>query len=99
MAASLGRASSCRHGRKMGAGLLRPRVASATAARGRSVPSPTPAAEDAMNPSVDLFANLGVTLHATLAAAGTEPVAWDTSTGAALVLRHHDVEALAHDPR
>jgi len=53
-----------------------------------------------MNVSVDLFGNLGGTLHRTLAeVAASEALARDTSTGAVLVLRHRDVDALAHDPR
>lgn len=53
-----------------------------------------------MEPTVDLFGNLGGTLHQTLApVAATESLAWDASTGATLVLRHRDVEAFAHDPR
>jgi cytochrome P450 len=50
--------------------------------------------------SVDVFGNLGGTLHEALReVAGTGPVAWDTSTGAVVVFRHRDVEALARDPR
>lgn len=53
-----------------------------------------------MTASVDLFGNLGGTLHRTLAeVAAAEALATDTSTGAVLVFRHRDVEALAHDPR
>jgi cytochrome P450 len=59
-----------------------------------------PVAEDDMTASVDLFGNLGGTLHEAFAGVPeTEPLAWDSSTGAALVLRHPDVETLAHDPR
>src|SRR5882757_1638399 len=51
-------------------------------------------------PEVDLFGNLGATLHETLRpVAGAASLAWDTSTGAAVVFRHRDVEALARDPR
>jgi len=50
--------------------------------------------------SVDLFGNLGGTLHEALRKpAANSPIAWDCSTGAAVVFRHRDVEALAHDPR
>jgi cytochrome P450 len=50
--------------------------------------------------SVDAVGNLGGSLHETLrGVARTTPLAWDSSTGAALVFRHRDVEALAHDPR
>lgn len=53
-----------------------------------------------MSESVDLFGNYGGTLQATLrAAAAAGPMAWDTTTGAAVVFRHHDVAAFARDPR
>ena len=49
---------------------------------------------------MDLFGNWGDTLHETLrGVAATEPVAWDSSTGAAIVLRHRDVAGLARDGR
>jgi hypothetical protein len=49
---------------------------------------------------VDLFAPAGDELHAALrAAAHRGPLAVDGTTGATLVLRHADVEALARDPR
>ena len=50
--------------------------------------------------SVDLFGNWGGTLHETLRqVAAAEPMAWDSSTGAAVVFRHRDVAALARDFR
>jgi cytochrome P450 len=50
--------------------------------------------------SIDLFGNLGATLHETLGPAAADgPVARDTSTGAFLFLRQSDMEQLAHDAR
>jgi hypothetical protein len=49
---------------------------------------------------IDLFGNFGGTVHDALReVARTESVVWDTSTGAAVILRHADVNAVAHDPR
>jgi cytochrome P450 len=49
---------------------------------------------------VDLFTPLGDELHAALrAAADAGPVSAENSSGATIVLRHADVEALARDPR
>src|SRR5438874_13835813 len=53
-----------------------------------------------MPASIDLFGNLGASLHATLReSASLGPLATDVATGARVVLRHGDVEQLAHDTR
>lgn len=53
-----------------------------------------------MAESIDLFGNLGGTLHDTLAGLPDGArLARDESTGAMVVLRHPDVENLAHDAR
>jgi cytochrome P450 len=53
-----------------------------------------------MAESVDLFGNFGGTMHEALRkVAVIDRVAWDCSTGAAVIFRHRDVQALAHDPR
>lgn len=53
-----------------------------------------------MNGSIDLLGSLGADLHGTLSqAAQAGPLVTDASTGATVVLRHRDVEALAHDAR
>lgn len=49
---------------------------------------------------VDLFTPLGDELHAALrAAAEDDPLAFEGSSGATIVLRYADVESLARDPR
>jgi len=51
-------------------------------------------------PSVDLMGSLAGDLHGTLReAAGQGPLATDETTGAIVVLRQRDLEALAHDQR
>ena len=53
-----------------------------------------------MNASVDLSGSLAGDLHGVLrAAAHAGPLATDVATGATVVLRQRDVEALAHDQR
>jgi hypothetical protein len=49
---------------------------------------------------VDLTGSFTTALHGVLREAANEgPLATDIVTGATVVLRHHDVETLAHDPR
>ena len=53
-----------------------------------------------MGQTVDLFGNWGGMLHEAIReVAATESVAWDSSTGAAIVFRHRDVAGLARDDR
>lgn len=52
------------------------------------------------NASIDLTGTFAADLHGLLReAADRGPLAVDTVTGATIVLRQHDLEALAHDPR
>jgi hypothetical protein len=52
-----------------------------------------------MTEKIDLFGSFGGTVHDVLREVAGESVVWDTNTGAAVILRHADVGAVAHDPR
>ena len=58
------------------------------------------ALNDAVDNAVDLSGTFAADLHSVLSdVAQLGPLASDVTTGATVVLRHRDVETLAHDQR